>query len=162
MKFIPVSDSDKQLEREGSRRNEAVWINGFTSVMTVQFEGGVRVPANSLRKKRLMRLLRDTMKVVVRSPRECSLKGVFEKNRDLAVWKCVPWLVSYPHTIAKDKEVSGVRHTVVAKRSCFRCMVTGIEISTGQMSDERSQTDSKVDRIYLPESSRNNNASVSN
>lgn len=107
-----------------------------------------------------MRKLHETMKVVLGTLQVCDLKGIVINTKKLFEWKFVPFLVLYCCSTPGSKELPIVRCNDVVKSSCITYMLTGEDIVTNLIVQERSVRVIALVRQSLLEFSSNNIASV--
>lgn len=62
--FVPISCTQKHVEEEIIGEDEEMSLYKFTSSIKVPLKSGIRLTADSVRKKRRMRLLHETTKVL--------------------------------------------------------------------------------------------------
>lgn len=65
-----------------------MWVRGFTLLMTVPLESGVRNTVDLERKERWMRVLYKAMKVVGGHLQKFELRWFLAKTRKLVQWNC--------------------------------------------------------------------------
>lgn len=87
-------------------------LYGSMSSMTVRFERGIGVTADSIGRDRRMRVLNGGMKLVVKPGQEYELTGFLVKIQVLVELKRVPLLVYYSSDISEAENMSVVRHVV--------------------------------------------------
>lgn len=74
------------------------------------------------------------------------LKGYVLKSRDFVQWKCVFMLVSYCCDIPDSKEISAELRGVAVRSPCDKCMLTGEDVTSGEIGYKRSVKDTKIIR----------------
>lgn len=129
--FLPFCCSNEHLGENGSGKDVSMSVYGPTptTLMAVPSKKSVRFNADLVARRRKMRILHATMKVVVGILLECRLKICFVKTRKLVAWQYVPPLVSNCCSIPKGKNRSGGRPDAAVKRVFLRCILAGDDIT---------------------------------
>lgn len=64
--------------------DEEISDYGIISLMTLPSESGVRLPANSVRRKRWLKVLHEDLKILVGLLQNCELRGFVVKNQGIS------------------------------------------------------------------------------
>lgn len=130
----------------GSKDDEKIFVNGFTSSTTVPLDSDDHITADSVRTERRMRVLHDAIEVLVGPLQEGELIRLVLKTRDLVEFNCVPLLILYCCDIVEGKDRLAEQHGVMAQRPCLEDIMTVDHIFSFQMAAERSLRGTKMAR----------------